>query len=806
MKFSLLSATMSAEDYALNVLKAYGKDVDLTDLAYILGAKKNTFWTKNLDNQKRIYVVEEGSLKSDARYDNLTRGVRPAIYPSEKLLLAPVLSDSPGGVKFAEYGVYPQTLADAQISSHLEALYEGDVIHKTGKTYTFNNYGGVYTCNFNPVPFPEFEYNHKKYIRIKSFQSAITTNGLKIQEYSPYWVEVLPVKWLVDPSGFWISEKILFAGIPFSTKPEPIVNVKHPDEFDFTQVIMYEYLNNCFAADIIDQNANDKAKNFEKSIISQSSGVTDLLEKLKIMRERIVSGEKVSTEEFEKLKQEYEKFKQFTKENINSTGGIKLNLDTQTLDTKNDKNTDMFADIDKMFNDLLNGNLPGGVKTMEDEIDKLSKQMAKARTDMQSNASSFPFSNGFPFPFAPNNPAGNSNNSNSNKSIFGPDSKTSKSSCATKPTQPDDEMDGIPNKPASPDRQYKYGISTSNKAMPIKDQIDFFVKNGISFMLHGPSGVGKTQRVKAVDPNLTSITLCNGILPEDVIGRIIYPNGFVQQDGSLSGVFVEPKWYNDLCKKCKAEPDKNHVLFIDEITNARETTQSLIYHIVLEKSIAPGLGKLPDNSVVVLAGNNKEDSGAAFNMPAPLFRRLSHIYLDLNIYDWMVWGSELKNHDQNRLNIHPLVSGFVATYGERVFYSEYDEENPPTFALDPRKWEKVSDKIYANHGVIRSELLQTDIGPEVAKYFMAFAKNPPLSLQEVLDDNYSEADIPESYDAKLALTLNLRHVQSKDMPKVRKFIEQKLGPEHRAIFDSVWIANDDIKAMQIAGLANERVR
>ena len=95
----------------------------------------------------------------------------------------------------------------------------------------------------------------------------------------------------------------------------------------------------------------------------------------------------------------------------------------------------------------------------------------------------------------------------------------------------------------------------SDEPMPVKDQINFYIQNGMSFMLHGPSGVGKSQRVKEIDPDLTSITLCNGILPEDVIGKTIYPNG-VGADGASGGVWVPPKWYTDLCRKCETEPDK----------------------------------------------------------------------------------------------------------------------------------------------------------------------------------------------------------------------------------------------------------
>jgi len=265
---------------------------------------------------------------------------------------------------------------------------------------------------------------------------------------------------------------------------------------------------------------------------------------------------------------------------------------------------------------------------------------------------------------------------------------------------------------------------------------------------------------------------------------------------------VAPDWYNELCRKCKEKPDENHVLFIDEVTNARPTTQSLIFHIALKKSISPSKGKLPDNAVVVLAGNSKEESGAAYNMPEPLFRRMcGHIYLEPNIPDWLEWGSEksIKHpEDPERFNVHPLVSSFVATYGDKVFYSAYDEEEPKDWALDPRGWEQVSDIIYDNNGVVRRELMESKMGEELAATFLAYAKNPPLSMEEILDGQYSYHDIPDSNDAKLALTLSLRHVDDKNVGKIRNFIGQNLGRENVAIFDSLWIGKNDERALQIA--------
>lgn len=355
-------------------------------------------------------------------------------------------------------------------------------------------------------------------------------------------------------------------------------------------------------------------------------------------------------------------------------------------------------------------------------------------------------------------------------------------------------------------RQQRMGIKVTRKEMSPKEQMNFYVQNGMSFMLHGPSGVGKSSRVEAIDPDLTSVPLWNGVLPEDVVGKVIYPNGDVAlpgQSDKQGGVWVPPDWYVELKKKCESEPDKQHVLFIDEVTNARETTQSLIFHIALHKSISPSAGKLPSNSVVVLAGNSKEESGAAYNMPEPLFRRMcGHIYLKPSIPEWVEWGSEKSQKhsedDPERLNIHPIVSSFVATHGKDVFYTEYNEDDPKDWAMDPRGWEQISDIIYNNGGEIREELLVSKMGPELAASFMEYAEHPPLALEDVLEGAYDRSDIPEKFDAKLSLAMSLRYVGERDFEKVHEFIEDNLGKEIAATFDEAWVGKDDDRALQVA--------
>lgn len=342
-----------------------------------------------------------------------------------------------------------------------------------------------------------------------------------------------------------------------------------------------------------------------------------------------------------------------------------------------------------------------------------------------------------------------------------------------------------------------YGVQVMDKPMSVNEQIKFYIEKGKSFMLHGPSGVGKSRRIEEIDPEFVSIVLRNGILPEEVIGKTIYFNN----DKTTSGTWVPPAWYIDLCEKCKREPNKNHVLFIDEITNVKPSEQSLVFHLVLNNSIGPNIGKLPPNVVVAAAGNSKEESESAYNMPEPLFRRFDgHIELRPNIYSWLEWGSQQSSKGEDRLKIHPLISNFVGAYNKKVFYSPYDSEEPPKYAIDPRGWEQVSDIIYDNKGVIAKELIENKVGKEIATALLAFAQTPRLMIEDILDKNYSYEDIPTNFDAQYALALSLRSAQIDQIKEVREFIGKELSREILAMFDVLWVGEDNERAIHIANL------
>ncbi len=339
-----------------------------------------------------------------------------------------------------------------------------------------------------------------------------------------------------------------------------------------------------------------------------------------------------------------------------------------------------------------------------------------------------------------------------------------------------------------------YNIKIDNTPLSIQEQMQFYLNTGKTFMLHGPSGIGKTRRVQELDPQCVMLQLRNGILPEEIIGKTAFEDGISK--------WIEPTWYTKIKEVCENDKEHNHILFIDELTNVHANEQSLVYHIVLEHSIDGNIGKLPDNCVVIAAGNNPEESEAAYNMPEPLFRRFdAHIQLKPDIASWLEWGSELNN--KNRPKIHPLIAEFVATYGERVFYSAYDPENPPKFAVDPRAWEQVSNIIYDNNNTLRFKLIEDKVGTDIATSLIDFASKNHLSVDDIVSGNYIQSDIPTSENEKFALTYYLRKAKPEQLKVVRNFIKTNFGGEKLATFDKLWAENSDENALFLSDLIEE---
>ena len=139
-----------------------------------------------------------------------------------------------------------------------------------------------------------------------------------------------------------------------------------------------------------------------------------------------------------------------------------------------------------------------------------------------------------------------------------------------------------------------------------------------------------------------------------------------------------------------------------------------------------------------------------------------------------------------------------------MFYSPYDSEEPPKHALDPRAWEQISDIIYDNDGYISAELIANKTGKDIAMSFVDFAKTEPITVEDVVEDNFDISEIPMNFDAKFALAMSLRNANFEQIVKVREFVGKYLGNEILATFDSIWVEKSDEKAIFLQKLKEKQ--
>lgn len=123
------------------------------------------------------------------------------------------------------------------------------------------------------------------------------------------------------------------------------------------------------------------------------------------------------------------------------------------------------------------------------------------------------------------------------------------------------------------------------------------------------------------------------------------------------------------------------ILFLDELNSAAPAVQAAAYQLTLNKRV--GNYYLPQNCVIVAAGNRETDRGVTYRMPPPLANRFRHIQLVVNYEEWNKWAIENQ--------IHPDVIGYLA-YSKADLFNYNPKVSGSTFAT-PRSWSYVSEML-----------------------------------------------------------------------------------------------------------------
>lgn len=155
------------------------------------------------------------------------------------------------------------------------------------------------------------------------------------------------------------------------------------------------------------------------------------------------------------------------------------------------------------------------------------------------------------------------------------------------------------------------------------------------------------------------------------------------------------------------------VLFLDEMNSASPAVQAAGYQLILNRRV--GKYKLPDNVVIVAAGNRDSDKGVTFRMPMPLANRFVHIEMRPDFASWQNWA--VTN------NIHKDVVGYLS-FAKQDMY-DFDAKSSSRAFATPRSWCFVSGLLDEEANMDNDTLFNLvagSVGDGLATKFMAHRK------------------------------------------------------------------------------------
>lgn len=272
--------------------------------------------------------------------------------------------------------------------------------------------------------------------------------------------------------------------------------------------------------------------------------------------------------------------------------------------------------------------------------------------------------------------------------------------------------------------------------------------------LWGPPGIGKSELVEGITRDLGGymIDLRLGQMePTDIRGIPFYNKDLGKMD------WAPPVELPD------AELASQYpvvVLFLDELNSAPASVQAAAYQLILNRRI--GKYVLPDNVVMVAAGNRESDKGVTYRMPTPLANRFVHQEMKVDFNSWLEWAV------QN--NIHKDVVGHLS-FAKQDLY-DFDAKSASRAFATPRSWSFVSQLLDDQvDDETLTNLVAGTIGEGLAVKFMAHRKvaSKMPNPRDILDGKVKDLDVKEvsaMYSLVISMCYELKAVVEAKDPKV----------------------------------------
>lgn len=231
-----------------------------------------------------------------------------------------------------------------------------------------------------------------------------------------------------------------------------------------------------------------------------------------------------------------------------------------------------------------------------------------------------------------------------------------------------------------------------------------------SYMMHGQPGIGKTQIAEA--------------LARHIYGKLYDVRLTTIETSDLRGL----PYYNHETKQTMyyrpedlPSSEEPAVLFLDELTSAAPHLQPTVYGLLQERRI--GQHRIPDNVMIVAAGNGVEDGAVAYEMGTAIADRLIHMNVVADATDWA------DNYAAPN-GLHPAVVSFIKVRPDLLQTVGECLRQEKLIATTPRSWERASQIMFNfQDRATRMIFLAGTLGDSVANEFMIIADDIEATVQ-----------------------------------------------------------------------------
>jgi len=300
-------------------------------------------------------------------------------------------------------------------------------------------------------------------------------------------------------------------------------------------------------------------------------------------------------------------------------------------------------------------------------------------------------------------------------------------------------MEAVATRTVSPNRAKKSITRAFKKKRPI--------------FLWGPPGIGKSDIVHQIGHSMSAYTIDVRLSlwePTDIKGIPYY----AANDNSMQ--WAAPA---ELPTMALAKKHKWIILFLDEMNSAAPAVQAAAYQLILNRKV--GQYTLPDNVLIVAAGNREADKGVTYRMPAPLANRFVHLELAVDFDDWFQWAVDNSQHKD--------VVGYLQ-FSKKDLY-DFDPRSPSRSFATPRSWSFVSELLDdEDDEETLTDLVSGSVGEGLAVKFMAHRKvaSEMPNPSDILSGKVKElkaTEISAMYSLTVSLCYELKEAHDKKSSK-----------------------------------------